>query len=141
LSLYLDASVIVPLFVHEARHPDMWAYLASVSSPVIVSSFAAGEVVSAMGRYVRKHELTADSARERLSDFEMWRTTATVSPPLIDADIALAATFVARFELALRLPDAIHIACARRLTTPLLTLDNRMRLAAGEFGVEAVEPA
>ena len=141
MSFYLDASVIVPLFVHEARHPDMWGYLATVSSPVIVTSFAAGEVVSALGRYVRKGELTVEGARERLCDLETWRAAATESPPIIDDDIDTASKFIARFDLGLRLPDAIHIASARRLGLPLLTLDDRMRQAATTLGNDVRKPA
>jgi predicted nucleic acid-binding protein len=53
-------------------------------------------------------------------------------------DVRLASVYVRRFDLALRAPDALHVAIARRLDVALVTLDRRMAAAAVELGV-AVE--
>jgi hypothetical protein len=52
----------------------------------------------------------------------------------------LAGVFVRRFDLALRVPDALHLAIARRLDVALVTLDRRLATAAGELGVAAEMP-
>jgi predicted nucleic acid-binding protein len=56
------------------------------------------------------------------------------------ADIRLAGVFVRRFDLALRVPGALHLAIARRLDVALVTLDRRLATAAGELGVVAEMP-
>lgn len=53
---------------------------------------------------------------------------------------SVAGVFVRRFDLALRVPDALHLAIVRRLGVALVTLDRRLATAAGEFGVAAEMP-
>ena len=45
-----------------------------------------------------------------------------------------------RFELGLRLPDAIHIATAGRLGFTLVSTDIRQVRAAASLGVVAINP-
>ena len=141
MSLYLDASVLVPLVVVEPQHPDVWDFLGERTRPFIATSFARGETISAISRLVRVRRLTADDARTRLADLDRWFETACGSPAVEDADIRAAAKLVERFDLALKLPDAIHLTCARRLAVPLLTLDERLCRTAAALGVEAIKPA
>ncbi len=47
--------------------------------------------------------------------------------------------YVRRFDLALRAPDALHLAIARRLDATLVTLDRRRAAAAGELGIAVDE--
>ncbi len=56
------------------------------------------------------------------------------------ADMRLAGVFVRRFDLTLRVPDALHLAIARRLDVALVTLDRRLTTAAGELGIAAEMP-
>jgi uncharacterized protein len=46
------------------------------------------------------------------------------------ADAQLAYIFARRFELALRAPDALHLAISRRLDAILITLERRLAAAA-----------
>jgi uncharacterized protein len=55
-------------------------------------------------------------------------------------DVRLAAAYVRRFDLALRAPDALHLAVAERLDVPLVTLDRRLATAARELGVGVEDP-
>ena len=48
--------------------------------------------------------------------------------------------FASRLPLALRAPDALHLAIARRLDVALVTLDRRMAAAAKELGVAVEVP-
>ncbi len=45
-----------------------------------------------------------------------------------------------RFELGLRAGDALHLAIAQRLGTPLVTLDRRLATAAAAVGLEVIVP-
>lgn len=60
---------------------------------------------------------------------------------IVSQDIEHATKFVRRRDLALRTPDAIHIAAAHRLGATLLTLDNGMARAAAALGVPYLNPA
>ena len=115
LSLYLDASVLIPLVLTEPRHPDVGAFLAAHSPPFIVPRL--------------------------LVDLEAWYATTCRAPAVEEADVQVATAFVRRFELSLKLPDAIHHACANHLGLPVVTLDLRRYRAAESLGVAAMLPA
>jgi predicted nucleic acid-binding protein len=140
LSFCLDASVLVPLVLSEPQHPDVAGFLRDRRGPFTVTSFAAGEAVSAIGRHVRKDRLSAADAREAIADLEAWYGLTSRIAAMEDGDIRAATAFVSRFDLALRLPDAIHLAGAARLAVPLLTLDDRLLRAADQLGIAAVRP-
>lgn len=141
MSLYLDASLLVPLVVAETQHPDIWAFLAQHPSPFVVTSFARGEAASALGRLVRKRVLGESDAQARLIELEAWCATVCAAPPVEDGDIRAASAFLRRFDLGLRLPDALHLACARRLGLPLMTLDLRLIRAGDALGIAVNLPA
>ena len=45
-----------------------------------------------------------------------------------------------RFELALRAPDALHLAMVRRLDASLITLDRRLAAAARDLDIAVETP-
>jgi uncharacterized protein len=140
VNVYLDASVLLPTLIEEAASAAVDAYMLSGAKAFLVSDFAAAEVASNLSRLVRMSLLEASDASARLADFDVWRA-AMSSPADIHAyDIRLAATYVRRFDLALRAPDALHLAVARRLDVPLVTIDRRLANAARELGVAVEEP-
>ena len=102
----------------------------------MVSDFAAAEVASALSRLVRMDRLTMTEAKERLADFDDWRAGATEHADMDAHDCRLANTYVRRFELKLRAPDALHAAICRRLGLRLVTLDRRLAAAARELGID-----
>lgn len=141
MSAYLDASVLLPTLIEEAASAAVDAYMLAGARELLVSDFAAAEVASGLSRLVRMGLLEVADASARLADFDVWRA-AMSSPADIDAlDVRLAATYVRRFDLALRAPDALHLAVARRLDVPLVTLDRRLAAAARELGAAVEEPA
>ena len=103
----------------------------------MVSDFAAAEVASALSRLVRMDRLTMTEAKERLADFDDWRAGATERADMDAHDCRLANSYVRRFELKLRAPDALHAAICRRLGLRLVTLDRRLAAAARELGIDA----
>jgi hypothetical protein len=102
---------------------------------MLVSDFAAAEVASALSQLVRMGRLQASDGAACLTDFDVWRAAMTTAAEIHAADARLAGAYVRRFHLALRAPDALHIAIARRLDVALVTLDRRMAAAAVELGV------
>lgn len=65
-------------------------------------------------------------AENLLRTFDAWRASATSGAEVSPADARVAEVFVRRFELALRAPDALHIAICQRRNHTLVTLDRRM---------------
>lgn len=135
MSLYLDASVLLPTMIEEAGSAVVDKFIRSKDAPIWVSEFAAAEVASAISRLVRIGLLEGDDARARLSDFDAWRATDSSLIDVEGADIRLAGVIVRRFDLMLRAPDALHVAICRRLAGSLVTMDRRLARAATDLGV------
>jgi predicted nucleic acid-binding protein len=140
VSLYLDTSVIVPTIVVERSTEAVGAFLLGRGDDLTVSDFAAAEVAAALWRLVRMGQLTATEAVERLADFDAWRAGETETADLAAHDCRLANTFVRRFDLRLRVPDALHAAICRRLGMRLVTLDRRLAAAARALEIDVLDP-
>ena len=135
MSIYLDASFLIPTFMEEPESTAVDAYLNAVDDELLVSDFAAAEVASGLSRLVRMRLLAAADAEARLADFEAWRAAASSPVDIQPADARIAYAFVRRFDLMLRAPDALHLAMAARLDASIVTLDRRMERAARELGI------
>jgi predicted nucleic acid-binding protein len=140
VSLYLDTSVIVPTIVVERSTEAVGAFLLGRGDDLTVSDFAAAEVAAALWRLVRMGQLAATEAAERLADFDAWRAGETETADLAAHDCRLANTFVRRFDLRLRVPDALHAAICRRLGMRLVTLDRRLAAAARALEIDVLDP-
>jgi uncharacterized protein len=141
VSVYLDASVLIPTIVTEQASAAVDAFLLANSDDRLVSEFAVAEVGSALSRLVRMGRIDPTDAADRLADFDEWRAGMTDTVDLGAQDCRLANTYVRRFDLMLRAPDALHIAICRRLDLMLVTLDRRMATAARELGLYVSIPA
>jgi predicted nucleic acid-binding protein len=135
VSLYLDASVIVPSLVEEEATATVDRYLSSPREPLMVSALAAVEVASALSRLVRMNFIPADVATMRLSEFDAWRPSVEADAGIPPIDFQLAGIFIRRSDLGLRAPDALHAAACRRADHVLVTLDRRLATAAEALGV------
>lgn len=141
MTLYLDASAIVPTLIEEASTAALDDFLAVADDPMVVSDFAAAEVVSAVSRLVRMLLMTRRAADELLGEFDVWRASATTGVEFSEADFRVANLFVRRFDLGLRAPDALHTAICRRADLTLVTLDRKLADAARALGVRVEIPA
>ncbi len=140
MSLYLDASTIIPNLVEEASSGALKHFLFQASEPLVVSDLAAVEINSAIGRLVRMGLVARVAASSLLEEFDAWRAAGTVGVNLQPGDFQLATLFLRHFELGLRAPDALHVAVCRREGHRLVTLDRRMMLAATTLGVDVDQP-
>ena len=135
MSIYLDASFLIPTLVEEKDSTVVHAYLNAVEDELLVSEFAAAEVAAVLSRLVRMRLLAAVDADVRLADFESWRAAASSPVDIQPPDARLAYAYVRKFDLMLRAPDALHLAIAARLDAPIVTLDRRMERAARALGI------
>ena len=133
--IYLDASALVSLFMPDRHTATVRGFLRAERPTVGVGDFASAGFASAIARRVRMAGLTAAQGSHLLNVHDGW-VAANAEPIEVEpADVRVASTFVRRFELGLRAPDALHIAICHRLELPLLTFDERQAAAAERLGV------
>ena len=138
MSVYLDASVLVALFTEDALTARADDVLRQVLDTPIVSDFAGIELTSAVSRRVRTRDLSVDDARHAFDAFDGWVNRGVQREELRREDVALADGYLRRLDLALRAPDAIHIAIAQRLDASLLSFDEKMLAAARSLGLRVL---
>lgn len=140
MSLYLDASVLLPTLVAEQASAAVDAFFLASTDDWLVSEFAVAEVASGLSRLIRMGRLDATDAADRLADFDVWRAGMTITVDVVASDCRLANAYVRRFDLKLRPPDALHVAICRRLDLGLVTLRQELAAAARELGVDMCVP-
>ena len=140
MTLYLDTSALVPLFLAETRSADIERAILSDDAGVAVSDFAIGEFGAAISKAVRMDRLTPAQAKMVLADCDAWTRGGMAPLSTSPADIRLASAFVRQFDLKLLLPDAIHIATCRAHGFTLMTLDTGQADAAAALGVAVILP-
>jgi uncharacterized protein len=140
VSLYLDASVLVALFLIDPSSARAAAFLSAHPAIVIVSDIGAAEFSSAVARRVRTGDLTQDEGQLAFLHFDMWVARSASRRETTSGDIEAADRILRRLDVNLRTPDAIHIAAARRLAATLVTLDRGMAVAGRALGMAVATP-
>lgn len=137
MSVYVDANVLVALFVPDPLSSRASALLAGLSDTIVISDLAELEVASAIARMTRAKEMSPAAANRALANFDAWIATQS-RLDIHPADVASAGRYVRRFEINLHGADALHVAMAARARATLLTLDAKMRANARKAGVPVV---
>lgn len=138
MTVFLDASVVAGVALLETGWERIVGALAQ-QDDIRWSDFGRGEVVSSIASRARANGLSALEAGRTIMALDVlsqhWRYS-----PIESGDVAEAIGFIAQVTLSLRLPDAIHIACARRLCAVLITNDRQQFHAAQALGLAALNP-
>jgi len=137
---YFDSSALVSLIANDPHSDAIFEFVAAFGSTIHISAFGVAEVSSAMSRMVRSGHIEATEADARLAYFDRWRAENTNLVEILETDFAECTAFVRRYDLALRAPDALHLAVARRNRLRLVTFDDRLARAAIRAGIAAVVP-
>jgi predicted nucleic acid-binding protein len=135
LSIYLDASVVVPLFLIDSFVSRARVFLAATTSVLIVSDFVAAEFASVVGIRLRMKTLTLAEARRAFASFDAWIGAKTTPAATLAVDVQTATGFLRRLDLSLRAPDAINLAIAQRLGAEAATFDGKMAASARKLGI------
>lgn len=138
MSVYLDASVIVPLFVQEKTSEAVLAWLVSTDQ-AIVSDWAIAEVSSAMSHHVRRGALDPDERDLAETRFNAWLDRAAAVETVEPEDVVLCRDLLHRHP-RLRTPDALHLTIVQRLKCDLATYDLDLAEAAARDGVTVIAP-
>ncbi len=136
---YLDANVLISLFAPDIFTAPAEDILSAGTRDVFVSDFACAEFASGISRLVRMGTYGAGDAQAIFSSFDVWTARSTERIETLAADMKAAEAFVRRLDLALRAPDALHIAMAQRAGATLVTFDQKMVESARALGLQ-VEP-
>jgi uncharacterized protein len=106
VSFYLDANVLVSLFVTDAHSRTADAWIDSDPGNLFVSDFAKVEVSAVISRQLRA-KLTSESvARDALADFDEWTSCMTQPLETSSSDVRFADRLVHNFATKLAAPDA-----------------------------------
>jgi predicted nucleic acid-binding protein len=136
--MLMDASAVVDLFLTSANTPRISNYIRRNAVRPCLCEFAVGEFASAVKRERGVGRLADRDVQTIFDAFDEWRAS-SVEPVATEAgDVRLAAIFVRRLDVNLRMPDAVYIATAQRLAKPLCSFDARQLAAAQAFGVKTV---
>ncbi len=140
--IYLDTSVLVPLFVPEPDSDPMRAWFDTRSGETLaISDWTLTEFASAMGIKVRDKGLKPDQARKACSLMgELVADSLKVFTPT-RSDYRRAAEHLGHHTLGLRAGDALHLAIAQNEgVARLYTLDRRLLEAARKLNLRAASP-
>lgn len=133
MSLYLDASVLMPIFIAEGRSRDAHARLLGQS--LIVSDLAVTEFSAGVARRQGIGDISASDASALFAAFDAWGSQAAQRVAIETGDLLLANGLVRRLDLGLRMPDAANLAIAKRYAATVFTFDKTMAAAASAIGL------
>ena len=137
MTIYLDSSAIVPLFVDEANTPAA-RRLEQLGEPVVISSWTLAECSSAFARLHRMNVIDG-LERERLDhDLDAWSTLPARFTAIAAEDVSFARTCIRTLAAALRAPDALHLAIAWRHGYALATFDDNLATAGRDLSLRVV---
>ena len=137
MTVYLDASVLVSLFVEDS-HTLAARRIGSQVERVTVSHWTLTEASSALGRLVRTGRLTASERSEAEQAIERWAGRRSRTVAVDQIDFIFAQTHLRATSGPLRAPDALHLAIAARGGFTLATFDAVLAAAAREIAVQVL---
>jgi len=140
--LYLDTSVLVPLFVPEPESSSMRAWFdAQAGETLAISDWTLTEFASAMGIKVRDKGLKPDQAQKACDLMEKLAADSFKVFTPTRSDYGRATEHLGYHALGLRAGDALHLAIAQNEDAKYLyTLDRRLIEAARKLKFKAASP-
>lgn len=135
MSLYLDTSVLLALLTADPLAQRADRMLRREMPVLVVSDWAAAEFASAVARRVRMGQLGVEHARALFPTFDGWVSGCANRVELAPTGLAVASALLRRLDLALRKPDAVHVAMAQRVDAKLATFDAKLADAARRTGL------
>jgi len=132
--IYLDTSVVVPLFLEDVHSPRVATWIGGVDEPVVVSTWTVAEFSSAAAGQERMGQITLADRQDAEAAFDGW-LVAVDSTAVVGTDLATARQLIRSDRVRLRTPDALHVAIALRLGCRLATLDQNMARAGADLGL------
>lgn len=136
--IYLDASVLVPIFIEDDWTSGVLAWL-ETRPALSVSDWTMAEFSSALSFHVRKRRLTIEERDKAENALNSWAYGQVEIVALDEEDGFMARRTLHRHP-KLRTPDALHLTIVRRLGHEFATYDQDLAEAARREGVVVVQP-
>jgi uncharacterized protein len=136
LTIYVDTSAAVPLFVPEPASDKVAAWLESCAETLVSADWILTEFASALAIKVRRGELMQKHAKAAWEDFELFAQTGLRLVPVSRGAFARAAQLVRHVRSALRSGDALHLAMAIEIeASGIVTTDGQLEKSALAHGL------
>ena len=129
LEYVVDTSIVIAVVVNEEHKSRLVGLTrgASLNAPASLH----WEVGNAFSAMFKRGRLRINQALEAVKSYERI--------PIRLHDVSLPTSLQIAGELSLYAYDAYFIECARRLSSPLITLDQTLKEAARQSGVDVIE--
>jgi uncharacterized protein len=135
--LYLDTSIVVPLFIEELKSATIRRFLRTEAKPVVTSDLTRLEFASVIGRRVREGSISPRSGQQAIFFCDQWMINSTEHIGLEARHIEGARSMLCgAFDLNLRAPDALHLSLVIATGSIFVTDDKRLKTVAPEFGIQ-----
>jgi len=135
---FFDTSVVIAYYLTESYSRQVQTFYTNTSKPII-SGLIEVEVLSVFSRLVRTSSLTLDQARQVTTNFaDHLEQGFYTRLNLRLGHYRQARDYIARFDLPLKAPDALHLAAAALEQLTLVTADGQLARNAETLGI-AVE--
>lgn len=136
--IYVDTSLLLPVYVPEAQSEQANSVLES-SSPIVISDLTVAEFYVGLARRVKLGTLTVSQSEAARAAFESHLTDGLLQRLGLRPSHSEAAGDLAwKSTIMLRTLDALHLAVAVGLGAPLATFDGRLADAARDIGWKVV---
>lgn len=136
--IYADTSLLLAVYVPEARSEEANRFLES-ASPVVISDLTVAELLVGLARKVKLGVLTAPQLEAARASFEShMREGSLQRVTLQPSHSEEAGRLASNSTVMLRTLDALHIAVAAGLGASVATFDGRLADAARDLGVEVL---
>jgi uncharacterized protein len=142
-SVYLDSSVVVAYYVPEANSERVQALYEDLLDTPNISELVDLEVIAALSLRVRIGDLPRPHAEYVVKLFDEHLEAGLYTRLHLQPDYyRWARDAIARFDLPLKAPDALHLAVAQREGLQLVTADRQLARNAEALNVafDLIEP-
>lgn len=141
MNLYLDTSILVAALTNEAATERLQEWLeAQDPESMHISHWVETEFSSALSMKVRINAMTPEMRAVAQSDFLALRSHSLTMNAVKPVHFVAAAKLCDNVTLALRAPDALHLAVAMQIGARLCTLDIKLAEAAAIVGASILTP-
>jgi uncharacterized protein len=137
--VYVDTSVLVPLFLNEPHSEAVARWYAHEQGELVAAAWCIPEFASAIGIKQRTGAIDAQQAQGAWARFERMAAADLRLLPVDPAHFHRAAELVLDATSALRAGDALHLACAEATGAKrIATLDDVLSRHAQRLKIKAV---
>lgn len=139
MPIYVDTSVLVPLFVNEPMSEAVVRWYEACDSELVSAAWCVTEFASALGLKQRRNDINAEQAAIAWQGFERLCAHDMQLLPIDPPTFHHAATLTFDAKAGLRAGDALHLAAAvEGRAASIATLDVILAQNAKRVGIDAV---